>query len=139
MRAVMQWIHLVAAVLAVGGTAFLRLVLLPSFVSLDQQARGRIMAGVARRFFPILWASIAALLASGLYNVVLALPVRAPIYHGILGLKILLALVVFGIALALTLPLPALGPIQRRRPLWLAVNLVLAALVILLSAALRRL
>jgi uncharacterized membrane protein len=139
MRALMQWLHLAGVVVAVGGTAFVRLILLPSFVAIDPQARQRVMAGVARAFYPTLWWAILAILVSGLFNLHVAFQAGIdPAYLAVLAGKILLALILFAVAFAVTLPWPALAEFQRRRPRWLAVNLGLAAVILLLSAILRR-
>ena len=139
MPVVMQWVHLAGVIVAVGGTVFIRLVLLRSFVAIDAQARQRVMAGVTRWFFPLLWVAIAAIVLSGVYNVILALHIPSQVYRAVLSLKILLALVLFGIAFAITLPWPAFAEVQKKRPFWLMVNIVLAAVIVLLSAFLRRL
>lgn len=138
MRAIMQWLHLAGVVVAVGGTIFIRLVLLRSFVAIDGQARQRVMAGVTRWFFPMLWCAIVAILVSGIYNVILALHIPDPVYRAVLSAKVFLALVLFGIAFAITLPWPAFVEMQKKRPLWMMVNIVLAAIILLLSAFLRR-
>jgi hypothetical protein len=59
-------------------------------------------------------------------------------YQAVLGLKVLLALALFTIAFLITLPFPALAGMQKQRPRWLLVNLTLATIIVLLSAALRR-
>ncbi len=139
MPALMQWLHLAGVIVAVGGTIFVRLVLLRSFVAIDAQARQRIMAGVTRWFFPLLWVAIAAIALSGVYNVILALHIPSQVYRAVLSLKILLALVLFGIAFAISLPWPAFAGMQKKRPFWLTANIVLAAIIVFLSAFLRRL
>lgn len=138
MKALMQWLHLAAVVVAVGGTAFIRLILLRSFIAIDMQARQRVMAGVARYFYPTLWWAILAILVSGLFNLHEALQGADALYVALLVVKILLGLILFSIAFAVTLPWPTLAEFQRRRPRWLAVNLALAAVILFLSAVLRR-
>ena len=138
MRAVMQWFHLAGVIVAVGGTVFIRLVMLRSFMAIDVEPRQQAMAGVTRWFFPLLWYAILAIAVSGVYNLVLALHIPSPLYRAVLTVKILLALALFAIAFAITLPWPALARIQERRPLWMTVNIVLAAIIIFLSAFLRR-
>jgi hypothetical protein len=59
-------------------------------------------------------------------------------YQAVLTVKVLLALVLFTIAFLITLPFPSLAGIQKQRPRWLLVNLALATIIVLLSAALRR-
>ncbi|HEX7126697.1 MAG TPA: hypothetical protein VF406_13150 [Thermodesulfobacteriota bacterium] len=136
-----QWLHLGAAVAAVGGVLYLRVVLLGSLGAVPAEQRAAVLKAAGRRFHPVLWASIAVLLVTGLQNVVLAAAEHAadPLYWRLLSLKVVLALVLFALALGLSLPLPALAGLQRRRPQILVVNLLLAAAILLLSAILRRL
>jgi uncharacterized membrane protein len=63
-------LHILAAVVWVGGMAFAYLVLRPAAGPLDAPARLVLWHRVFGRFFPLVWASIAALLVSG-YGMVL--------------------------------------------------------------------
>ncbi len=136
-----QWLHLGAATAAVGGVLYARVVLMHSLRALPAEERTMVLKTAARRFNPILWTAIGVLLATGLYNVALAADVHGgdPVYWRLLGLKVMLALALFGLALGLTLPSPAFAALQKRRPQLLVLNLALAAVVLYLSAALRRL
>lgn len=58
-------LHIVAAVIWVGGMFFAYLVLRPSVGPLDPAARLPLWRRVFGRFFPWVWAAIAVLLASG--------------------------------------------------------------------------
>lgn len=139
MSILMQWIHLAAAVVGVGGIAFLLFLLVPSVGVLSAEQRAALMARVQGRFRWVSWAVILLLIGSGLYNV------RAYYWELAWGrawlmltIKIVLALLVFLVSLALTLPLPFLSWFRERRQRWLSVALALAMVVILISAYLRR-
>jgi putative copper export protein len=141
----MRWLHVGAAVVGVGGTVMMRLVLLPILDRLPNGAE--VLAAVRPPFKRLIHSAIGLLFLTGIYNYALvAIPkVRefkgaepnplAP-YHGVMGLKILLSLVLFGIAFALLKPVPAL---HENRKTWLSVNVVLGLLILLLAAYLRRL
>ena len=58
-------LHILGTVVWVGGMFFAYLVLRPAAGELDGAVRLRLWQGVFARFFPWVWASIAALLASG--------------------------------------------------------------------------
>src|SRR5262245_49607799 len=58
-------LHVLAAVLWVGGMAFAYLVLRPSAGPLATDARLQLWQRVFSRFFPLVWASIVVLLISG--------------------------------------------------------------------------
>lgn len=135
----MQWLHLGGVIIGVGGVAFARFVLIPTAAALPPEQRAPFMARIGARFNPILWTAIGVILVSGLYNMLSSLQAGVDArYQAVLGLKVLLALVLFSIAFLITLPFPALAGMQKQRPRWLLVNLALATLIVLLSAALRR-
>lgn len=138
MRTVMQWAHLMSAIVAVGGVAFLRFILLPAAEGLDEGARKALMGRVLGRFRPILWSCIGVLLLTGLHNAAVAVGTAPSPYLKALLMKVALALVIFGVAFALTIPGAIFSKMQARRKAWLTVNAVLALIVIFLSAYLRR-
>jgi uncharacterized membrane protein len=135
MTILMQWIHLMAAVTCIGGLAFLLLILMPSLGVLNPEQRLTLSQAMANRLRWVSWSAIALLLVSGLYNV------RQYYWELAWGrswafvtLKIILSLVLFGIVLRLTIP----AKVSDRRQTWLIVALSLGAVVILISAYLRR-
>src|SRR5947209_6311706 len=132
----MRWLHVAAAVVGVGGTVMLRLVLLPA---LDRLPNGAEVLGAIRRPFKgLIHGAIGLLLLTGFYNyLVVAMPkvhalkdaalergIPNPMaaYNGVMGVKIILSLVLFGIAFALLKPIPAM---HENRKSWLSVNVVL--------------
>ena len=140
---VVQWLHILAAALAVGGVFFLRFVLCPSLKSLPPDQRGaepQVLSPVARRFKMVVHSSIAVLILTGVYRLIQTLPLvrEWKSYHAVLGIKLLLALALFTIAIALTLPGSQPNYFQRNRDRWLSFNFILGALILLLSAILRR-
>jgi uncharacterized membrane protein len=136
--ALVQWVHLISAVVGVGGIAFVLVVLLPSLRVLGDDQRTLLLKTVMGRFRWASWAAILLLLGSGLYNLRLR-AWEAPwgTYWRFLTVKIFLALCVFIISLLLTLPFPALDRVRAKRQLWLSIALGIAAAVILISAYLR--
>ncbi len=135
----MQWLHLGGVIVGVGGVAFARFVLIPTAAALPPEQRAPFMARIGARFNRILWTAIGVILVSGLYNMLSSLQAGVDArYQVVLGVKVLLALILFAIAFLITLPFPALAGIQKQRPCWLLVNLTLATIIVLLSAALRR-
>lgn len=139
MPTIMQWVHLSAAVVGVGGITFLLFLLLPSARALSPETRDALMKRVQGRFRWVSWSVIILLIGSGLYNV------RAYYWELAWGrawqwltVKIVLAMLVFTVSLALTLPLRFLAKIREHRERWLATGFALAMIVILISAYLRR-
>ena len=137
LRAVMLWFHLVAAVMAVGGVYFLRLILMPIVRKEGCEHAPALSAKVAQKFRKLIWHSIALLVISGGVLLWLTWPDIAhgpPMKRHLLELKILLALVLFTIALLITIPSPSLERFRQRAPMLLLVNLGLAFIILLLVA-----
>jgi len=131
-------IHITAAVISVGGLAFLLLVLTPSLRNLPLEQREVLAKQVMDRFRMVLWTAFIVLLVSGLYNI---REYYWEVAWGkswvLLTVKIVLALVAFAIALALTLRLKLFDWMRARGQVWLCVAVGLAVAVIFISAYLR--
>ncbi|MGA2072722.1 MAG: hypothetical protein ABSH52_04395 [Terriglobia bacterium] len=135
----LQWVHVTAGVMAVGGMAFLLFVVTPKLGDLEPAQRDRLIKQVLARFRWVLWPSMAVLLLSGLYSV------REYYWEvawgkswELLTIKIVLACIVFVIALGLTLPFKLFDWVRARRQAWLAIAVGLAVAIIFISAYLRR-
>lgn len=135
---IVQWIHVSAAVMGVGGIGFLVVVLLPSGRVLQPDQRDLLFKAVMGRFRWVSWSVIALLLGSGIYNVGQVWEMPWGTYWWLLTIKIVLAMLVFCISLCLTLPVKFFGFFRARRKAWLTIALTLAMVVILISAYLRR-
>ena len=88
-------LHLLAAVIWVGGMFFAYLAVRPALADLDTQGRARLWRGMFQRFFPWVWACIAALLGSGFYLVFTGFDGLAGLpgfIHVMMGLGILMML-----------------------------------------------
>jgi uncharacterized membrane protein len=133
-----QWVHVSAAVVGVGGMAFLLFVLFPSVGVLNEEQRAGLLKAVLGRFRWFAWSVILLLLASGLYNVKIVWLVPWGTYWMFLTIKIVLALAVLAIVLCLTIPLSIFDRFRKRRKQWLYTAFGLAMIVILISAYLRR-
>jgi len=135
----LQWIHVTAAVLGVGGIAFLLLILMPSLGVLPPEQRDLFAKKVMHRFRCMLWSAVAVLLVSGLYTIRLTYwEVAWGKSWTLLTVKILLSLFVFVIILGLTLPFKLFDRVRARRQFWLAIALGAAVVVIFIAAYLRR-
>jgi uncharacterized membrane protein len=95
MSALAITLHVLAAVIWVGGMFFGFLAVRPALGDLETKIRARIWVGIFRRFFPWVWASIVVLLVSGIYMAFDSFEslAHAPIFvHVMLGLGILMML-----------------------------------------------
>jgi uncharacterized membrane protein len=138
MSTLVQWIHVAAAVVGVGGIGFLLLIFLPSTRVLSAEQHDLLIRIVMRRFRWVSGAVILLLLTTGLYNIRLR-AWEAPWgpYWKWLTLKIVLAFFVFAICVVLTLPLAVCDRFRARRQMCLSIAFALALIVILISAYLR--
>ena len=137
---VFRWLHIAGAIAAAGGSLFALVVLRPAVLKLSPEARTALHDTLRPRFAMLIMVGIVALLLSGFYNyVVVLMPLHRdqPAYHGLMGAKILLAFVVFFLASALTGRSPAFARLRARRGLWMAVNVTLAMIIVLIGAILR--
>lgn len=136
---VFRWLHILAAITAVGGTVFARLVVFPALDPLPDDQRTALHAAMRARWSKIVAAAIAFLLISGLYNfMVLAAHYQLPSwYHMLFGIKFLAALAIFAIASLLAGKSAAGEAVRRNSRPWLNLNIVLAVLVVCLSGVLR--
>lgn len=69
MSAIAITLHVLAAIVWVGGMFFAFLAVRPALAELDTKHRARVWAAIFRRFFPWVWACVVALLGSGFYMV----------------------------------------------------------------------
>jgi len=96
-------LHVGTAITLVGGSLFMAFVLLPSLASVEDETRQALVQAMRGRWKRFVHGGIAIFLISGFYNYFRAMPKHEGdgLYHGMVGTKILLALVVFFFASAL--------------------------------------
>jgi uncharacterized membrane protein len=140
---VFRWLHILAAITAVGGTIFMRMALVPSVVVLSDDQRKALHEQVRARWVKFVMGAILFLIVSGIYNFLRRLNPPGiersyiPLYHGLFTLKVALALVIFFLASALTGRAAGLAQFRQNAKLWLSVNLALAVIVVCISGVLR--
>jgi uncharacterized membrane protein len=100
---IMRWLHFSSLATLIGGILYGRLVMTPASVALAPDARAVLADRAAVAFRPFVLAAICGFVVSGLYNI-LAHPGHRPIYQVLLGIKLLLALHVFAVALLIVRP-----------------------------------
>ena len=138
-----RWLHMLAAITAVGGTIFMRMALVPSVAVLTDDQRKLLHEQVRSRWVKFVMGAILFLIVSGIYNFLRRLNPPGidrsyiALYHGLFGLKVLLALLIFFVASALTGRAAALARFRQNAKVWLSVNVALAVLVVCISGVLR--
>jgi len=107
MYTALKFLHLVAAVVWLGGMTFMLFALRPSLPVLETPAqRLPLLATVLRRFFALVWAAVGVLLLSGFYMYSHAGAQAAPVgWHLMTGIGVLMMLIYGHIYFALYRPL----------------------------------
>jgi uncharacterized membrane protein len=136
---VFRWLHILAAITAVGGTIFARAVVFPTLDAWPPDERTRLHAALRARWSKIVAAAIGFLLVSGLYNIgTTSMQYTLPRwYNPLFVVKFALALVIFAVASLLIGKTPLADQMRRNARFWLDLNIVLAVLVVCLSGVLR--
>jgi putative copper export protein len=99
----MRWLHISSAAVLVGGVIFGCWVMTRAADALAPDAREALLDRAAALYQPLAFAAMAALLVSGMYNI-LTIPGHSPLYHILLGIKLLLAMHVFSVAILIGRP-----------------------------------
>jgi len=137
-----RWLHVLAAIVWIGGMLFIALVLVPVTRRLpDPALRARLVQEAGRRFRTVAWIALGLLFATGLANLWLRpYLLAAPRFHWKLGL-VVLALVLSAVhdfVLGPRAGRPGAHPSARVRASWLArVNTIVVLAVVLLGLTLR--
>ena len=96
MNNLMNFIHVSAAIVWLGGVSFMLFALRPAAMDLPPPQRLPLMTQVLRRFFRLVWPSIGLLLATGLVMLLSVGMKQAPVgWHLMLGIGLLM-FAVFG-------------------------------------------
>src|SRR5687767_4143583 len=128
-----RWMHIVSAMLALGVPIYMRFVLLPALQGVDDASRTPLQESLARRWRIWVHVLIVVFLATGFYTYLVVARWRADAYppelrgryHMLLGIKILIAMVMFFIASALAGRSAALASIRNNARTWLNILIVL--------------
>jgi uncharacterized membrane protein len=135
-----RWLHVVTAIVLLGGAAFQWMVLRPSARQLPDAEHDRLRELVLSRWRKIVMIGIVVLIVTGFYNY---LEVAKPLsqvwkaYHPIMGTKILLAFAMFFLASALAGRSAAFAGVRKQSGRWLVVLLLLGATVVAMSGYLK--
>ena len=127
-----KWMHLLGMVGVLGGTMFAWLVMVPALK--DEAADSLLTKGIWKRFgisLAILWVIV---LVTGVVNVIMVSPKVNASYQGILGIKMLLAILMFVLSMLLAHPIPAMKRFVENRSTWILTLMVIGIALLGLSA-----
>lgn len=154
MDTLVNFVHLVFAVIWVGGMIYTHFVFMPSMEAVDPPQRPRLLGGAAKRFTIIAWLSTVVLLITGLVRTPGSMLMDTSTRYGsILTIKLFVfaAMIVIGFIITFRVapqlrrhapgpgqppPAPFLAA-QRSIKILSGVNMVLGAVVLLLVTLLR--
>jgi uncharacterized membrane protein len=130
-----RFLHVAVAIVLVGGTVFMRFILMPAAKELPDAEHDQLRLWLLARWKRVVHGGIAVLLLSGLYNYMQQVPKHKGdgLYHALLGTKMLLALVVFFIASALVGRSAAFEKMRQNRAKWMGLVVLLSAVIVGIS------
>ncbi len=135
-----RWLHVGTAIVLLGGSVFMRFVLMPAAEKLPTEAHDTLRGHIRAAWKVFVHAGIALLLVTGLYNyLVVMVPAHKgdSLYHALMGTKILLALAVFFLASVLVGRAAAFEKMRQNLRIWLGLVILLAALIVAISGFLK--
>lgn len=138
----LRYMHILGAIMLMGGTIFMRFGLAPVVTTLNESTRTELHEKVRSRWSKFVMLASALLLISGIANLGLAsrYEIERPFgmsYHMIVGIKFLLALPIFLFASFLAGRTDTAKKFQANARMWMNVNLVLALVMVLIGGLLR--
>jgi len=140
LNVIVRWMHIVGAVIAVGGAIFAAFVLLPAVHPIPQEARPSFLEAIRKGYARLVMIAVTLLVLSGFFNYIRnEMPAHKGqgAYHALMSVKILFAFIVFFLASALTGRSPAFEKFRQRRKRYLTLNILLAFTILALGAVLR--
>ena len=126
----MRWVHISSVITLIGGVLFWRFVMDPSTKKISPEDYRELEEGAAAHFRPVVYAAMATLVVSGIFNYLTKGPMSTP-YHILFGIKILLVLHVLSVLILAT----AKDNARRGRQLFGAA--VSGVIIVLISAFLK--
>jgi uncharacterized membrane protein len=99
----MRWLHIASMATLIGGMIFGRMVMAQAVEGLSPESRASFWDRAAMLYRPLVFTAMAGLLISGTYNILTNLG-HTPLYHMLLGIKFLLVMHVFAVAILIARP-----------------------------------
>lgn len=137
-----RFVHVMTAIVLVGGTVFIRFILQPAATAtLSQEQHDLLKAKVMSRWKTVVHRGIGLILISGAINygrdISSGIHKGDGLYHALIGTKILLALGVFFIASVLVGRSPKFESWRQDARKWLLVSIALATIIVGISGFLK--
>ncbi|WP_417848109.1 hypothetical protein [Thalassoglobus sp.] len=135
-------LHILAAILLFGGSLFIFMVLKPAAKELPEAEHEAFKERIMKKWRAYVGMAIGLLIFTGFYNyVAVAIPEHKAVgdskYHMYMGIKILLAFVVFFIVSVLPGRAKAFEKMRQNSQSWTLLTLILATVVVAIAGFLR--
>lgn len=130
-----RWTHIGTAVVIIGGSVFLRFVIYPVVSKLPEDQHLALRSAIISRWKMFVHIGIVLFLVSGFYNYFQAMPKHKgqPIYHALIGTKMLLAFGLFFLSSLLVGRSGLAEKVRTRMAYWQTVGIVLGVIIIGIS------
>jgi hypothetical protein len=100
---IMRWLHISSMATLIGGMIFGRVVMAQAAEGLSPDSREGLLDRAALLYRPLVFTAMGGLFISGFYNILTNLG-HTPLYHMLLGIKFLLVMHVFVVAILIARP-----------------------------------
>jgi methionine-rich copper-binding protein CopC/putative copper export protein len=100
--AILNWLHLLAEAIWLGGVAYLGLVLLPLLPTIEPELHGELLVSLLRYYVPLLLAALGVLLISSLFKIETTIPQPGLLLDDPYGRALLVQLLLFALMLIFT-------------------------------------
>ncbi len=137
---IMRWLHVLGAVVLLGAGIFTRLVLMPSAATLPDAQHEQLRTAIRSRWSKLVHVLVLVLLVTGFYNYLVAnkgAHSGQGQYHMLMGIKILLAFVVFALVSFLAGKTSLAQKLQVNAKLWLTLTIVLGIVIVFIGGYLK--
>lgn len=140
LNTLMQWVHLSAIAIALGGAFYSYFVLSPALQALADPERQILLEKTQSRFRRVVWVCVLLITISGFVNFIKVHQILfvPSLKRTLLLTKVVLVLVLVGILTILNTSFSWVKPFQEKRKQWLFTNILLAIAIIGLSVWLKR-
>lgn len=131
-----RFLHVLTAIILLGGSTFMLLVILPSLQASEDSLRKSMASAIRDRWKRFVHLGIAIFLLTGFYNYFQAMPKHKGdgLYHALVGTKILLALAVFFVASALVGRSSTFDSMRQNQRKWLTLLCLLGIVIVAISS-----
>lgn len=131
-----RWLHIIPAIILVGGTLFMRLALAPVASAAEGSETAELRESIRRKWAKWVMISSGLLLVSGLYNSAIkamGFQMSGTPYNGLLLVKILLALAVFYLSAVLSGRSEKAVKFRQSETKWLNILCVLMLAIVIIA------